>query len=175
MKERALGRLGPLVTQVGLGTGNFGWRTEPGVARTVVHKALDLGIRLFDTADAYGEGRSEEVLGEALGAHRRNVIIATKWGKLGKPNGPADPARPGARDFILQSIEGSLRRLKTDYIDVYQLHLPDPTTPIEETLLTLDELIRQGKVRYAGLSNMRAWQVVEGQLIARQLGVPGFV
>jgi aryl-alcohol dehydrogenase-like predicted oxidoreductase len=140
-----------------------------------VRKALDLGITLFDTADAYGEGRSEEVLGEALGEDRQHVVIATKWGKLGKPNGPADPTRPGARAFILQSIEGSLRRLKTDYIDVFQLHLPDEITPIEETLLTLDELTRQGKVRYAGLSNMAAWQIVEAQLTARQLGVAGFV
>jgi aryl-alcohol dehydrogenase-like predicted oxidoreductase len=175
MRQRALGRSSLLVSQVGLGTGNFGGRVEPHMARAVLSKALDLGVTLFDTADAYGDGRSEEVLAQALGARRKDVVIATKWGKFGwSKHRPADP-RPGSRACILGSIEGSLRRLRTDYIDLYQLHEPDARTPIEETLTTLDQLIREGKVRYIGVSNMPAWQIVEAQLIARQLGMHGIV
>jgi aryl-alcohol dehydrogenase-like predicted oxidoreductase len=176
MKQRSIGRSGLQVSLVGLGTGNFGWRVEPPMARAVIGKALDLGITLFDTADAYGEGRSEEVLAEALGERRKQVIIAAKFGKFGWPAGmPPTEMRPGSRACILASLEGSLRRLRTDYIDLYQIHFPDPVTPIEETLLTLDGLIRQGKVRYIGVSNMPAWQIVEAQLIARQLGLAELV
>jgi aryl-alcohol dehydrogenase-like predicted oxidoreductase len=176
MKQRSLGRSGLLVSQIGLGCGNFGWRVEPATARAVIGKALDLGITLFDTADAYGEGRSEEVLAEALGDRRKEVIVATKWGKFGWPaNAPGNEIRPGSRACILRSLEGSLRRMRTDYIDLYQIHLGDPLTPIEETLLTLDAVIRQGKVRYIGVSNMSTWQIVEAELIARELGVERFV
>ncbi len=146
MQQRAVGRSGLLVSAVGLGTGNFGGRVEPRVAQTVIHKALDLGITFFDTAEAYGDGRSEEVLATALGTQRQSVVIATKWGKFGWTSRVPAEHRIGSRNTILRSVDGSLRRMKTDYIDLYQMHEADPDTPIEETLLTLDALIRQGKV-----------------------------
>lgn len=178
MKYRTLGRSGLIVSAVGLGTDNFGYRDDIDAAGTV-HAALDAGITLFDTADAYGEGRAETVLGKALGAHRKDVIVASKWGvPFGLPFGAAEgaiPHRGASRDYILRAVERSLRHLNTDYIDLYQLHYPDKYTPAEETLHALNDLIRDGKVRYLGVSNMPAWQVVELQLTARQLGLSGLV
>ncbi len=172
MKLRNLGKSGLRVSIVGLGCNNFGWTIDLAGTRKVVQKALDLGVNLFDTADIYGNrGGSEEMLGQALSEHRKDVIIATKFGMA-----MDDREKKGAsRSYILSSIEGSLRRLKTDWIDLYQIHTPDPRTPIEETLRALDDLVTQGKVRYIGCSNFAAWQTVEAQWTANSLGLNAFI
>lgn len=173
MKQRALGRSGLQVSLVGLGCNNFGVRTDPETSRKVIYKALDLGITLFDTADVYANrGGSETVLGETLGDRRKAIVLATKFGL---PMDDAGTLKGASRRYILSAVEASLRRLKTDWIDLYWLHTPDPVTPIEETLRALEDLIRQGKVRYIGCSNLAAWQVVEAVWTSRQLGSNGFI
>jgi aryl-alcohol dehydrogenase-like predicted oxidoreductase len=173
MKQRTLGRSGLQVSLVGLGCNNFGGRIDLEASRKVVHRALDLGITLFDTADIYGEkGGSEAILGQVLGDRRKDIVLATKFGM---PMDDAERLKGASRRYILSALEDSLRRLKTEWIDLYQLHTPDPVTPIEETLRTLEDLIRQGKVRYIGCSNLPAWQVVESLWTARQLGLNAFV
>jgi aryl-alcohol dehydrogenase-like predicted oxidoreductase len=138
-----------------------------------VHKALDLGVTLFDTADTYGErGGSETILGEVLGERRKQIVLATKFGM---PMDDAGILKGASRRYILSEVEASLRRLRTEWIDLYQLHTPDPLTPIEETLRALEDLIRQGKVRYIGCSNLPAWQVVEALWTARDLGFNRFI
>ncbi len=173
MIERNVGRSGLRVSLVGLGCNNFGWSIDLEGSRKVVHEALDAGVTLFDTADIYGgNGGSEEILGQVLGERRKDVIVATKFG------GPMDAAgkmKGASRRYILSAVEASLRRLKTDWIDLYQLHFPDPLTPMEETLRTLDDLVQQGKVRYIGSSNLAAWQVVEANWISRELGINAFI
>jgi aryl-alcohol dehydrogenase-like predicted oxidoreductase len=162
---RNLGRSGLQVSLVGLGCNNFGRRCDPAQTKAVVDKALELGVTLLDTADVYGpRGLSEEYLGAALKGRRREAVIATKFvGPMGE-----GPLTGGAsRRYIFQAVDDSLRRLDTDYIDLYQIHFPDTRTPIEETLRALDDLVRRGKVRYAGCSNFTGWQVVEAQWIAR--------
>jgi len=173
MRIRNLGRSGLQVSLVGLGCNNFGGRLDLAATRKVVHRALDLGITLFDTADIYGErGRSEEYLGESLGDRRKDIVLATKFGMAMDDAG----VRKGAsRRYILSAVEASLKRLKTDWIDLYQLHQPDPLTPIEETLRALDDLIRQGKVRYLGCSNLPAWQVVDALWTAKHAGLDRLV
>ena len=151
MDYRYLGKSGLKVSAVGVGCNNFGGACDQAATTTVVNKALDGGITLFDTADYYGQGKSETFLGKALGVRRKDVIIATKFG-LAMGN-TFDLRGGGSRDYILRAVEASLRRLGTDYIDLYQLHVPDADTPVEETLSTLDTLVRQGKVRYIGHSN----------------------
>jgi aryl-alcohol dehydrogenase-like predicted oxidoreductase len=172
MDLRNLGKSGLRVTTVGLGCNNFGARIDLEATRRVVDKALDLGITLFDTADIYGnKGGSETMLGQVLGARRNKIVLATKFGML-----MDEPEKKGgSRRYIMSEIEDSLRRLKTDWIDLYQLHQPDPLTPIEETLRALDDLVRQGKVRYIGCSNLPAWQVVESQWTSRNLGLNSFI
>ena len=161
MQERNLGSSGLRVSLVGLGCNNFGGRIDLEATRKVVHKALDLGITLFDTADVYGErGGSERFLGEVLGERRKDIVLATKFGM---DMDDAGRMKGGSRAYVTRAVEDSLRRLKTDWIDLYQLHRPDPLTPIEETLRALDDLTRQGKVRYVGCSNLAAWQVVEAR------------
>ena len=161
MEYRTVGRSDLSVSVVGVGTNNFGMRADID-AEPIVRKALDLGINLFDTAARYGDGKSEAALGEALGTRRRDAVIATKWG-------PGSPDMPiGSRRYILQSIERSLRLLKTDYIDLYQLHRTCKTTPVEETLRALEDLIKQGKVRYIGVCNTPAWQAAEWYFRARE-------
>jgi aryl-alcohol dehydrogenase-like predicted oxidoreductase len=173
MKIRNLGRSGPPVSLVGLGCNNFGWYIDLEASRAVVHKALDAGITLFDTADVYGgNGASETMLGQILGNRRKGLILATKFGM---PMDEAGTKKGASRAYIMSAVEDSLARLKTDYIDLYQIHVPDPLTPLEETLRALDDLLRQGKVRYIGCSNHRAWQVVEAMWISRTLGLSGFV
>jgi len=173
MRQRSLGKSGVQVSLVGLGCNNFGGRIGLEASRQVIHKALDLGITLFDTADIYGEkGGSETILGQLLGDRRKEIVLATKFGM---PMDDAERLKGASRRYILSAVEGSLNRLRTDWIDLYQLHTPDPLTPIEETLRTLEELIRQGKVRYIGCSNLPAWQVVEAQWTARQIGLNAFV
>jgi aryl-alcohol dehydrogenase-like predicted oxidoreductase len=173
MQERNLGTSGLRVSLVGLGCNNFDGRIDIEATRKVVHKALDLGITLFDTADIYGEkGGSETFLGQILGERRKDIVLATKFGM--EMDG-AGRMKGGSRRYVMSAVEDSLRRLRTDWIDLYQLHRPDPLTPIEETLRALDDLVRQGKVRYIGCSNMPAWQVVEAHWTALAKNVAGFV
>lgn len=174
MELRTIGTSGLRVSVVGLGCNNFGRRNDQDDTRLVVGKALDAGITFFDTADAYGGdlGRSEEFLGRALGTRRRDIVLATK---VGLPLSPESRLHGGSRQYVITAVEASLKRLGTDWIDLYQLHRPDPLTPIEETLRVFDDLIRQGKVRYVGCSNLPAWQVVEAQWISRQLGLERFI
>jgi len=173
MNMRRLGRSGLQVSLVGLGCNNFGMRLDLEATRKVVHKALDLGITLFDTADIYGNmGGSEEQLGQVLGERRKDVVLATKFAM---PMDAAGTKVGASRRYIMAAIEASLKRLRTDWIDLYQLHQPDPATPIEETLRALDDLVRQGKVRYLGCSNLAAWQVVEAQWTAKSINANAFV
>jgi aryl-alcohol dehydrogenase-like predicted oxidoreductase len=172
MEYRTLGHSGLRVSLVGLGCNNFGRRIDYAASEPVVHKALDLGITLFDTADVYCSaiGGSEEFLGRALGPRRKDIVLATKVGM------PIDDGPRGAsRRTIIAGVESSLRRLRTDWIDLYQQHQPDPLTPIEETLRAFDDLIRAGKVRYVGCSNFAAWQVVDARWTSRSLGLAPFV
>jgi aryl-alcohol dehydrogenase-like predicted oxidoreductase len=170
---RNLGTSGLRVSSVGLGCNNFGGRIDAAASRPVIHKALDSGITLFDTADVYGDrGGSETILGETLGARRKEIVLASKFGIQ---MDAAGAMKGGSRRYIMTAVEASLRRLQTDWLDLYQLHTPDPLTPIEETLRALDDLVHQGKVRYIGCSNLPAWQVTEAQWTARTLGLNGFV
>ena len=173
MQIRNLGGSGLRVSAVGLGCNNFGQRTDLETSRKVIHKAIDLGITLFDTADIYaGMGGSETVLGQVLGDRRKDIVLATKYSK---PMA-ADGSKQGAsRRYIMSAVEASLKRLNTDYIDLYQQHDYDPLTPIEETLRALDDLVRQGKVRYIGNSNFPAWRIAEAEMTARGIGVSPFV
>jgi aryl-alcohol dehydrogenase-like predicted oxidoreductase len=173
MQLRNLGKSGLRVSTVGLGCNNFGGRLDLEASRRVVHKALDLGITFLDTADIYGDaGGSETILGEVLGDRRKEIVLATKFGMVMSEERQLKGA---SRRYIMSAVEDSLRRLKTDWIDLYQLHTPDPLTPIEETLRALDDLVRQGRVRYIGCSNLPAWQVVEAQWTSRTLGLEAFV
>ena len=173
MEYRNLGRSGLQVSVVGIGCNNFGGRIDADATSIVVNKALDLGINFFDTADVYGNrGLSEEYLGKALKGKRRDAIVATKFrGQMGE--GPHWSG--GSRRYIMDAVEASLRRLGTDYIDLYQIHSPDPSTPIEETLRTLDDLVRSGKVRYIGHSNFTAAMTVEAAWVARTEHLTPFV
>ncbi len=172
MEYRQLGRSGLKVSAVGLGCNNFGRRCSEEATREVVHKALDLGVTMFDTADYYGAGLSEEYLGKALGARRKDAVVATKFG-LAMGQGPYQSG--GSRRYVMQAIEASLKRLGTDYIDLYQLHFPDPATPMEETLSALDALVAAGKVRYVGSSNLAGWQIADAAWIAMSKGLAPFV
>ena len=176
MRYRSLGNSGLLVSVAGLGCNNFGRRLDADATRLVVDAAIDAGITLFDTADMYGSGGSEEILGEVLAGRRDQVVLATKFGHQGADMGygPAAGAR-GGRGYIRRAVEHSLRRLRTDYIDLYQLHTPDPETPIGETLAALGELVAAGMVRYIGHSNFSGWQLAEAAGIARELGTTAFV
>ena len=158
MEKRKLGSSGLDVSVVGLGCNNIGMIPKEASER-VVHRALDAGITLFDTADIYGNrGGSETQLGEILGSRRKAIVLATKFGMQMDEDGAKSGA---ARRYIAEAVNASLRRLNTDWIDLYQLHRPDPKTPIEETLRALDDLVQAGKVRFIGCSNMAPWQVVE--------------
>ena len=178
MRYRPLGESGLTVSAVGLGCNNLGSRLDLEGTREVVGAALDAGITLFDTADSYGadrDGSSEELLGRALGRHRDEVVVATKFGsRMDGRNGP-DWGRRGARRYVVRAVEASLARLGTDRIDLYQLHHPDPTTPVEETLAALDDLVHAGKVLYVGSSNLAPWQVVDADWTARTRGLSRFV
>ena len=172
MLQRAFGTTGLQVSAVGLGCNNFGIRLDRAATAAVVHAALDAGITLFDTADIYGNrGASETLLGEALGARRRDVVVVTKFGL---PMDDGGRRQGGSRRYVLEAVEASLRRLNTDWIDVYYYHRPDPNTPIEETLRTLDELVRAGKVRHIGCSNFLPTQIDAAQEAARANGLTPF-
>ena len=172
MRTRQLGTGGPEVTVVGLGTNNFGGRCDLEQSRAVIDAALDAGITLFDTADIYSQGLSESYIGEVLEGRRDRVVLATKFG-MPMDDGPDIPR--GSRDYIRWAVEGSLKRLRTDVIDVYQMHRPDPDTPIDETLGALNELVVEGKVRYIGSSNYDAAQIEEADRVARERGFARYV
>jgi len=173
VRYRPLGSSGLIVSVVGLGGNNFGRTVDAAGTRAVVDAALEAGVTLIDTADVYGErGGSEEALGAALEGRRDQVAIATKWGS---PMGGPDWEARGSRSYIRRAVEASLRRLRTDWIDLYQYHVPDEITPIDETLEALDELVAEGLVRYVGSSNMAAWEVAEADWTARDRGLARFV
>jgi aryl-alcohol dehydrogenase-like predicted oxidoreductase len=171
---RRLGSSGPLVSAVGLGTNNFGSRLDDAAAGAVLDRALALGVTFLDTADIYGRGSeagpgaSESQLGRLLGGRRREVTLATKFGH---PMSDSPDDRGASRRWIERAVEGSLRRLRTDWIDLYQVHVPDPATPVEETLRALEDLVRSGKVRYVGHSNFAAWQIADADWTARTCGL----
>jgi aryl-alcohol dehydrogenase-like predicted oxidoreductase len=174
LQQRHLGKSGLRVSAIGLGCNNFGGRIDLEATRRVVYRALDLGITFFDEADTYGDprGNSETCLGEILGPRRKDIVLATKFARPMDGSGRFEGA---SRGYIMAEVEASLQRLKTDWIDLYQQHQPDPLTPIEETLRALDDLVQQGKVRYIGCSTLPAWQVVEAQWTAKHLGLHHFV
>ena len=173
MEYRNLGSSGLRVSLVGLGCNNFGMRLDLEQTRAVVDRAFDLGITLFDTADMYGgRGGSETQLGKILGHRRKDIVLASKFGMTMSDDGTKIGA---SRRYIMSAVEDSLRRLKTDWIDLYQLHQPDPLTPLDETMQALDDLVTQGKIRYIGCSNLPSWQVVESQWISKSMGLNRFV
>ena len=171
MQYRQLGSSGLQVSAIGLGANNFGGRLDAGRTKTVVHAALDAGVNTIDTSNSYGGGYSEEFIGKALKGRRHEAVIATKVSSR-ISEGPNNAGN--SRKHILDQVDVSLGKLRTDYIDLYQIHWWDPNTPIEETLRALDDLIRAGKVRYAGCSNFAAWQVCESHWTAKTLGINGF-
>lgn len=181
MEYRPLGPSGLMVSTVGIGCNNFGragtvTETQEGTD-AVVHAAIDAGVNFFDTADMYGKeaGLSETLMGNSLAGRRDEVVIATKFGHSGFDAGIPSWGAKGSRRYVRLAVEASLRRLRTDWIDLYQLHTPDPITPIEETLTALDELVTEGKVRYIGHSNLAAWQAVEADWAAQSAGVTRFI
>ena len=165
MEYRNLGNSGLQVSVVGIGCNNFGGRCDLDATKAVLDKAMDIGINLFDTADVYGgAGKSEDFMGQALEGRRNQVVLATKFAmKMG--DGPMKSG--GSRRYIMEAVDASLRRLRTDYIDLYQMHAPDPRTPIEETMSALDDLVKSGKVRYIGHSNFSGWQTAEAHYVSR--------
>lgn len=173
MEYRRIGKSGLKVSEIGLGSNSFGGRASVADSIATIHLALDLGVNFIDTADVYADGRSEEVVGKAIKAKRSQVILATKFG------GHARNAKPtqqgGSRRFIMNAVDASLKRLDTDHIDLYYMHVPDPATPIEETLRTLDDLVRTGKVRYIGCSNFAAWQLCEALWTSKLNNLESFV
>src|SRR6516164_7046237 len=177
MRYQPLGESGLVVSVAGLGCNNFGGRVDVDGTRAVVDAAIDAGITLFDTADIYGgAGGSERALGEVLGRRRDQVVLATKFGhqSMDMGYGPAAGAK-GGRAYIRRAVTESLRRLRTDYIDLYQLHTPDPVTPIEETIAALHELVTEGKVRYLGHSNFSGWQLADAAHLAARAGRTPFI
>jgi aryl-alcohol dehydrogenase-like predicted oxidoreductase len=173
MAYRRLGGSGLVVSVAGLGGNNFGMRIDLDATRAVVDAALDEGVTLIDTSDSYGG--SEELLGEVLQGRRDDVVLATKFGSPVRGANGADWGARGSRRYIRKAVERSLQRLRTDWIDLYQLHRPDPETPIEETLSALTDLVHEGKVRYIGSSNFAGWQVADADWIARVKGYERFV
>jgi aryl-alcohol dehydrogenase-like predicted oxidoreductase len=173
MEFRNLGNSGLKVSLIGLGCNNFGMKCNAEETSAIVHRALDDGITLFDTADIYGNrGMSEEMLGKALGDRRKDVIVATKFG-MAMGEGPY--LKGASRRYLNAALEASLKRLDTDYIDLYQLHAPDPETPQQETLEALTDLVRAGKVRYIGSSNFTGWQVAEAACLSRSEGLAPYI
>jgi aryl-alcohol dehydrogenase-like predicted oxidoreductase len=177
MHYRRLGESGLVVSVAGIGCNTFGRMVDAEGARAVVDAAAEVGITFFDTADIYGDphGTSEEFLGKALEGRRDDVVVATKFGMdMGGRNG-ADRGARGARRYVVRAVEASLRRLRTDHIDLYQMHEPDPSTPIEETLAALDDLVTAGKVLYIGSSNFAGWQIADAVWVSRTRGWAPFV
>ncbi|WP_435869552.1 aldo/keto reductase [Actinoplanes xinjiangensis] len=177
MTYRRLGDSGLVVSVVGIGCNNFGRKLDLDGTREVVDAALDAGINLFDTADIYGtpHGSSEQLLGAALKGRRDEVVLATKFGMDMEGLNGRDFGARGSRRYIVRAVEASLRRLETDHIDLYQMHTPDPATPIDETLTALDDLVRSGKVRYLGNSNFSGWQIADADWVARSGNLTRFI
>lgn len=178
MEYRALGRTGLQVSVACFGTMTFGWEPDDWGsheedAKRITDAAMDLGINFFDTADVYARGVSEEILGRALGDRRKRIVLATKC--HGKMDDDDPNAWGNTYGHVVAACEASLKRLGTDYIDLYQIHRPQPKVPIDETIRALDDLRRAGKIRYAGCSTFAAWQVCEAHYVARELGAAGFV
>ena len=172
MKYRTLGKSGLKVSSIGLGTNQFGGKVGADKTKNIIHAALDMGINFIDTADVYQEGRSEEFIGRALEGRRQDALIATKvYYQVGE--GPND--RSASRQHIMEGVEASLRRLRTDHIDLYQIHAWDHDTPIEETMRAMDDLVHSGKVRYIGASNFSAWQLVSANALAKEKSWTKFV
>jgi aryl-alcohol dehydrogenase-like predicted oxidoreductase len=171
MQERYVGKSGLRVSAVGLGCNNFGWRIGVDEARKVVHRALELGVTLFDTADVYGSpwGHGEEVLGEVIHGQRENLVLVSKFGR--SQAGVVD----NSRSYALKAIEGSLKRLRTDWIGIYMVHFQDAATPMDETLRALDDIVTSGKARYIACSNFAAWRVVEANWVSRELQAHSFI
>ena len=172
MQLRNLGASGLKVSIIGLGCNNFGMRIDQAQTRMVVDAALDCGVNFFDTADIYGGSKSEVFLGDALKGRRNKAVLATKFAN---PMGEGAYLRGGARRYIVKAVEDSLKRLHTDHIDLYQMHVPDADTPIDETLRALDDLVRSGKVLYIGNSNFSGWQIADADWTARAAGLERFV
>ncbi|MFC1899686.1 aldo/keto reductase [Chloroflexota bacterium] len=172
MEYRRIGKSGLKVSVVGLGTNAFGSRADEQTSIKSIEQALELGVNFIDTAEIYTQGRSEEIVGKAIKGKRSEVIIATKFGHRGSIS-PKE--RGGSRIYMIKALENSLRRLNTDYIDLYYLHYPDTETPIEETLRTLDSLVRAGKVRYIACSNFAAWQLCEAEWVSRLYKLEPFI
>ncbi len=172
MEYRKLGNSGLKVSEIGLGGNTFGSRADERTSIAIINHALNIGINYIDTADMYGQGNSEELVGKAVKGKRSQVIIATKFGHA-MGDGPNE--KGASHHYIIEAVEDSLRRLQTDYIDLYQIHLPDPTTPINETLRALDDLVRMGKVRYIGCSNFAAWQLCEAIWVSRVNNLEHFI
>lgn len=172
MQKRHIGRTGLRVSTVGLGGNNFGWKIDQEASNAVVAKALDVGITLFDTADRYGTnaGDSEIVLGKALGQRRKDVVILTKFGV-----DLVDYSRDSSRRYVMSAVEGSLRRLDTDWIDIYMIHWPDYATPMEETLRALDDMVRSGKIRYIACSNLEPWRIADAVWTSKHLDLETFI
>lgn len=172
MNIRNIGQSGLRVSSLGLGCNNFGHRADAATSQAIVHRALDLGITLFDTAPIYGKqwGASEQILGESLGPRRKDVVIVTKFGLT-----PGGGSPDTSRSAVIRGVQQSLQRLGTDYIDLFLLHWPDPTTPMEETLRALEDVIRAGQVRYIGCCNLPAWRVVEAKWLSRSAGLNEFI
>jgi aryl-alcohol dehydrogenase-like predicted oxidoreductase len=174
MEKRSLGGLALEASIVGLGCNNFGMKIDLTASRAVIDAALDAGITFFDTADIYGNTQSEDFIGQVLGPRRKNIVLATKFGGAGWMNRKSGK-RWGDRESILRCLEDSLRRLRTDWIDLYQYHFPDPDTPLEETLAALDEIVRQGKVRAIGCSNLSGEQIAQAEKYSAQRKSARFV
>jgi aryl-alcohol dehydrogenase-like predicted oxidoreductase len=173
VEYRNLGNSGLQVSVVGLGCNNFGMRVDAEGTKAVIDKCIDMGITFFDTADVYGgRGKSEEFLAPALKPHRRNIVIATK---SASPMGEGPYWRGASRKYLMDAVDACLRRLDTDYIDLYQIHFPDTSTPIEETMRALDDIVKSGKVRYIGNSNFAGWQAVEAQWVAKSEHLTPFI
>lgn len=172
MEYRRLGKSGLKVSAIGLGTNAFGARVDEPTSVKAIEQALELGVNFIDTAESYTQGRSEEIVGKAIKGKRSQAIIATKFGHT-RTVGRKE--RGGSRSYIIKALEGSLRRLNTDYVDLYYLHTPDTETPIEETIHALDDLIRAGKVRYIGCSNFAAWQLCEAEWTSRLHNLEPFI
>ncbi|MQA01169.1 MAG: aldo/keto reductase [Streptosporangiales bacterium] len=175
MTYRRLGDSGLTVSAVGLGCNAFGTRIGEEDSVAVIHAALDAGITFLDTADIYGQGASEEVVGAALRGRRDEVVLATKFGKDMQGSNGTDYGARGSRRYVRRAVEASLRRLGVEHIDLYQMHEPDPATPIAETLDVLDDLVREGKVGYVGSSQFAAWQVADADWTARTRGTPRMI
>jgi aryl-alcohol dehydrogenase-like predicted oxidoreductase len=176
MTYRPLGRSGLMVSAVGIGCNAFGRRVDQAGVTEILDAAEDVGVTLLDTADVYGgPGVSEELLGQALKGRRDQFVVATKFGMDMQGTNGSDHGARGSRHYVRRAVEASLARLQTDHIDLYQLHVPDPVTPIEETLGALTELVREGKVRYVGWSNAAGWQVADAAWTAKAHGLEPFV